>query len=201
MMHLPAILDNDALYFQNNISEKEKLIQFIEECESEESTYGYISPWTTFNEFTLYKTFDKNAVIMSERMLQKCLYIYNSFNSGLSFCKEHYSNYVMRNTSDIQELTLFKSLPLSEFSREQIFSNVYDEDSVTVYLMLNTEITSSPFCLDRSKGIYINPEPGTALMIKDIVDHAEGINKETPLYYIKCKFTLKEKKTSKTDLL
>ena len=201
MMHLPAILDNDTLYFQNNISERERLIEFIEECESDPSTHSYISPWQKLNDFTMYKTFDKNTDMISERMLQKCLYIYNSFNSGLSLCKEHYSNYVMRNTSSIKELTLFKSLPTLEFSREQVVNTVYDEDSVSVYLMLNTELMGSPFCLDKDKAIYINPEPGTALMIRDVVSHSEGMNQVEPLYYIKCKFDLQDKKTSITNLL
>ena len=201
MMHLPAILDSDCLYFKNNLTESDTLLKFIEECDADESTHGYISPWTVFNEFTVYKTFDKNTSMMSERMLQKCLYIYNSFKSGLSFCKEHYSNYIMRETGDLEEITLFKSLPTSEFSREQIFENKYDKNSVSVYLLINTELSSSAFCLDKAKGIYINPEPGTALMIRDIVEHSQGMNKIEPLYYIKCKFTLKEEKTSKTNLL
>jgi hypothetical protein len=201
MMHLPAILDNDALYFQNNISEKELLIKFIEECESDSSTHGYISPWKKLNDYTMYKTFEKNTEMMSNRMLQKCLYIYNSFNAGLSFCKEHYSNYVMRNTSQIKELTLFKSLPTLEFNREQAFQTSHDENSVSVYLMINTELMGSPFCLDKDKSIYINPEPGTAIMVKDTVLHAEGMNQVEPLYYIKCKFDLQEQKTSITNLL
>jgi hypothetical protein len=61
MMHLPAILDSDCLYFQNNLTESDTLLRFIEECDLDESTHGYISPWTTFNEFTVYKTFNKNS--------------------------------------------------------------------------------------------------------------------------------------------
>jgi hypothetical protein len=107
----------------------------------------------------------------------------------------------MRETSDLEDITLFKSLPTSEFGREQVFKDNYDEDSASVYLLINTELSSFPFCLDRDKSIYINPEPGTALIIRDIVNHSEGMNKVEPLYYIKCKFTLKEEKTSKTNLL
>ena len=201
MMHLPAVLDNDSVYFRNNISELDSLIKFIEECDQDSSTHGYITPWTKLNNYTMYKTFERNDEGLSTRMLQKCLYIYNSFNSGLSFCKEHYSNFAMRNTGNLEELTIFKSLTSSDYNREQKFDVNYDENTISVYLMLNTELTSTPFCVDKQRNIYINPEPGSAIMIKNIVEHAEGMNTVGPLYYVKSKFVLKDQKTSITDLL
>ncbi len=201
MMHLPSILDNDSIYFRNNISEVDNLIKFIEECDQDSSTYGYITQWQKLNDYTMYKTFTRNTETMSNRMLQKCLYIYNSFNSGLSFCKEHYSNYSMRNTGPLEELTIFKSLTRTQHPREQEFNVLNDEDTISAYLVLNTEISSSPFCIDRSRNVYINPEPCSAIMIKNTVQHAEGMNITQPLYYVKCKFPLLETKTSVTDLL
>ena len=201
MMHLPSILDNDSIYFRNNISEVDNLIKFIEECDQDSSTHGYISQWEKLNDFTLYKTFHKNPDGISNRMLQKCLYIYNSFNSGLSFCKEHYSNYSMRETGDIEDLTIFKSLTKKEYPREQEFNNLNNENVISTYLVLNTELSSSPFCINKSRNVYINPEPCSAIMIKNTVEHSEGMNAVEPLYYVKCKFSLLEPKTSVTNLL
>ena len=138
---------------------------------------------------------------MSERMKQKVLYIYNSFQAGINYCKEHYSNFAMKDTTSTKPLYLFKSKPLSSVQRDQEYSIPSGPESVSVYLMMNTEADGRAFCVNKERSIYIYPEPWSIIMIPDNLSHSEGINANNDLYYLKTKFELGPEKLQCSNLL
>lgn len=201
MMYLPSILDDNCVYFRNTISEPQKLIKFIEECENDLSTHKYITGWSSLTDYVLFKKFLLEDNEISERTKQKLLYIYNSFQAGINYCKEHYSNFSMKETSKLKPLYLFKSQPLSKINWDQEYSIPSAPTSISVYLMLNTEPSGKAFCVNKEKSIYIYPEPCSIIMIPDILSHSEGINSDNELYYLKTKFELGAEKLQCSNLL
>jgi hypothetical protein len=201
MMYLPNILDDKCVYFRNTISEPHKLIEFIEECENDKSTHKYISNWASLSNGVEFKKFLLEDGEMSERMKQKVLYIYNSFQAGINYCKEHYSNFAMKDTTSTKPLYLFKSKPLSSVQRDQEYSIPSGPESVSVYLMMNTEAEGRAFCVNKERSIYIYPEPWSIIMIPDNLSHSEGINANNDLYYLKTKFELGPEKLQCSNLL
>lgn len=201
MMYLPSILDDKCVYFRNTISEPEKLISFIEECENDPSTHRYITAWKEMTSSVLFKKFLLEDEGISVRNKQKLLYIYNSFNAGIKYCKEHYSNFAKKETSDLKPIYLFKSKPLSEVDRNQEHSIPSNPESISVYLMMNTEAGGKAFCVNKERSIYIYPEPWSIVMIPDNLSHSEGINENNSLYYVKTKFELGAERLQCSNLL
>lgn len=201
MMYLPSILDDKCVYFRNTISEPYKLIEFIEECESDETTHKYLSSWSSMTDEVMFKKFLLQDNEMSERMKQKVLYIYNSFQAGINYCKEHYSNFARQETTATKPLYLFKSKPISDTEREQEYTLPSKPDSISVYLMMNTEAEGKAFCVNKERSIYIYPEPWSIIMIPDNLSHSEGINANNDLYYLKTKFELGAEKLQCSNLL
>ncbi len=201
MMYLPHILDDKCVYFRNTISEPQKLIEFIEECNMDATTHKYISEWSNMTEDVLFKKFLLEDGEMSERMKQKVLYIYNSFQAGINYCKEHYSNFAMKETTSTKPLYLFKTKPLSVKDRGQEYSIPSNSESISVYLMMNTEPEGKAFCVNKERSVYIYPEPWSIIMIPDNLSHSEGINNNKDLYYLKTKFELGPEKLQCSNLL
>ncbi len=201
MMYLPNILDDRCVYFRNTISEPEKLIQFIEECEQDLSTHKYLSAWSSMSDSVMFKKFLLEDKDISVRTKQKLLYIYNSFHAGINYCKEHYSNFAKQETSELKPIYLFKSKPLKDFDREQEYSVPSNSESISVYLMMNTEAEGKAFCVNKERAIYIYPEPWSIVMIPDNLSHSEGINANNELYYLKTKFELGAEKLQCSNLL
>jgi hypothetical protein len=201
MMYLPNVLGDSCVYFRNTISEPQKLIEFIEECEKDQSTHKYLTSWSEMTDSIMFKKFLLEESDISKRNKQKLLYIYNSFKAGIDYCKEHYSNFAKQETSDIKPLYLFKSKPLSEGERDQEYSLPDSSQSISVYLMMNTEAEGKAFCLNKEKSIYIYPEPWSIVMVPDNLSHSEGINANSELYYLKTKFELGAEKLQCSNLL
>jgi hypothetical protein len=187
-----------VVYFKNILSEPNKLIEFINECEEDASTHNFISPWQTATDKVQVKKFLNNEEGISKRNIQKLLYIYNSFYRGILFCKEHYLNFAMRESTDILDLSLIKVSPSENI--ENIF-NEEDQDVVNFYILINPEDDGIPMCVNKKYNIYINPEPNTAIMIPGNVEHYMCGNKKTDLYYVKGKFNLNGDRLAVVDLL
>lgn len=200
-MYLPHILDNNTIYFKNTISEPQTLISLIEELDSIKETESFISKWQEINNNISFKKFLKDDKKMTNKQKQKCLYVYNSFYSGINYCKEIYSNTVKKETTKIKPIYLFKSKPLIESIYTQEYSVISSPNTISVYMLLNTEHSGSAFCVDKERSIYIYPEPYTVIMIPDNTVHSEGINQEKSLYFLKTSFELGKERLQCSNLL
>jgi hypothetical protein len=78
MMYLPTVMGDKTVYFRNVLSEPNKLIEFINECEEDASTHNFISPWQKITDSVEVKKFLNYEDGISKRNIQKLLYIYNS---------------------------------------------------------------------------------------------------------------------------
>jgi hypothetical protein len=198
MMYLPTIMGDRTVYFKNVLSEPDKLIEFINECDLDESTHNFISKWKSVTEKIQTKEFIKNEDGISKRNIQKLIYIYNSFYRVILFCKEHYLNFAMKESTDLFDLSLIK------ISASENFENIFkeeDEDTINFYILINPEEDGIPMCVNKKHNIYINPEPNTAIMIPGNIEHYICVNKKNDLYYIKGKFNLNGDRLVKTNIL
>ena len=192
MMYLNTVLATNSLYFINSINEPDSLIDFIEKADSVEELFPIVSKWESAGNNIFKKDVSlETFTIPNEKVYQRSLYIKNSFFANIDFCKNLYSDSTGLDCGPITELNIYKKNP---GSYEYNFKNDKVENLVNVYVILNSDPDSIPFCVDKGMEIYIRPEHASILMIPDELDSQIGENTSTDTYYAKASFIAMPKK-------
>lgn len=190
MMYRWHILGDGVMYFVNTISEPEKLIEFIEEMDGNKDSYKHISEWKNESEHIKYKEFYSQAD--TNRVSQKCLYIKNTFERGIDFCKDIYIENNSIVAEPIDSLKMYKEkMFLNNESELQLSPK--DDSKIYVYSLLNTTATGKAFCINFEKNIYIHPEPNSILFIPGDLKHSVCLNEKDELYYVTSSFAYSKK--------
>lgn len=193
MMYRWHVLGDGVMYFVNTISEPEKLIEFIEQMQENPDSYKYFSEWKTQAENVKYKEFYSQSD--TDRISQKCLYIKNTFERGINFCKDIYienNNIVAESIDDIK---MYKE-KLFINNEPQSYIIPTDESKIYIYSLLNTSATGRAFCVNFEKNIYIYPEPNSMLFIPGNLKHSVCLNEKDEMYYVTSSFAYTQKELS-----
>jgi hypothetical protein len=191
-MYPYVIIGMNSLYFINSINEPISLINFIEKIDLVDESFPVISKW----DIVSHKTFVKNISIDSEHVLndqvsQKVLYIKNSLLSNINFCKNLYSEATGLDCGPLNDLSVYKKNP---GSNQEDFKKDGLDDVINVYVILNSDPDSVPFCIDEDSEIYIRPESASIVMLPDSLSHKVGQNITSNTYYAKSSFKIDSKR-------
>lgn len=192
MMYPYVVVGMNSLYFIKSINEPVYLISFIEKMDSVDESFSAISRWEKDGDNLFKKTVHIDAPgISNQKVSQKTLYIKNSFLSNINFCKDLYAEAMGLDCGPVKDLSIYKRMPgnsKDSFKKEKV------ENIVNVYVILNSDPDSVPFCVDKEKEVYIRPEPASIFMVPDDVDQMVGHNVSSITYYAKASFSISTKK-------
>jgi hypothetical protein len=187
-------IEMNSIYFINSINEPDSLIRFIEDSDSNPNFYKYISKWKTEDGILFEKNIDLNNIVLEdEKVLQRVLYIKNSFISNINFCKDLYSQSTNLDCGPILDIKIYKKKP-GIFDNE--FSKSKNENVVNVYVILNSDADAAPFCVSKEKSIYFRPDAASIVMISDSLDYKIGENTVRDMVYAKTSFTISNKEVT-----
>jgi hypothetical protein len=191
-MYAHVSIAKDSMYFINSINEPIYLIDFIEKSDLQNESFSVISKWESLgNKFFKKNVYIGDKVISNEKVYQKVLYIKNSFLSNINFCKDLYSEATGLDCGPVIDLSIYKKNPGDNsisFKKDKV------ENLINVYVVLNPDPDSIPFCIDKHNDIYIRPESASILMIPDDLEHQVWQNVTSNTYYAKASFLALPKK-------
>jgi len=188
MMYPYVVVGTNSLYFIKSINEPIYLIDFIEKINSLDESFPAISKWENEEDKLFKKTVHLDAQdISNQKVLQKTLYIKNSLLSNINFCKNLYAEAMGLECGPVSDLSIYKKMP---GYTENNLKKEKSENLINVYVILNSDPDSRPFCLDKEKELYIRPEPASIFMIPDSLDQIVGQNITSITYYAKASFSI-----------
>jgi hypothetical protein len=188
MMFLPYPIYEECMYFKNVLSEKDKLVDLIEELNLDKYSTEKISQWQRLTNDIMFKKIKSLNFKDSQDVDKKNRYLINSFKYAFLFCMNEYKKIYNQVISDINDIYIYKSNAVSEGNLNQEFNINNNEKNISMYLFINSENSGMPFYIDKQKDIYIWPEPGSLVIVPDKFSHSELINKDKKLYFAKSKF-------------
>jgi hypothetical protein len=106
-MFYGAKINDECFYFIKTLSENKKLATFIDEVNSQPSSYSMISAWEDLGDILKKSTY-KNSRSENVRVYQKCLYIINSLDSGIRFCLGLFCENSKFNSFEIKDIDVYR---------------------------------------------------------------------------------------------
>lgn len=169
--------NNDIWYFENTVSCPEKLIEFIEECDTDPTFFSKIpqwEKWTASDDPQLIYGYKKNILLESSKVEsgidfvdRRSLYIINSLRMASDLCFDKYMSHRGINKDEYylnySILPLVKWIPGAQMGPHCDSSDDYPDLRFSIVTYLNNNYEGGEIYFPNHN-IKIKPKAGSSIM-------------------------------------
>jgi hypothetical protein len=196
MMFYGARIKDDCFYFIKTLSENKIIPNFIDEMDSNPSSYSMMPAWEDDGKVLKKEIFKSNKSDNS-RVYQKCLYIINSIDSGIRYCLNLFCENSSFNSFEMSSLTIHK---ISSPNGKNIHDLLEKRDNNTyfAYMFINNEPNKIRVTFN-SNGQAFTLEEASIFVVKNNENINIEYDSDAPLYFAKANVIFDNQNSSGTD--